>query len=240
MRSDNLDDDPVADLARRVKILEKGNNLGYSSISEGSLRVASVEGLIVEGSERVTGLLLVDGTLQVTGTESVTGTLVVSGGQIITGTFRIDGETTINGHTVINGTTDIEGHTTFNGPTDIIGALGLSGSMTVKPGGGIDVQNGTVKVGSMRLDPNVSSGAMVFSNGAQVFTNGDTIQVYKGNGVVQLSDTEAKLQLGGAAIVIDAEGIHFYGAVFAHNLPTIEADANAVADDDGRLGKTAG
>jgi hypothetical protein len=227
MRSDDPDADPLVELEKRVRRLERGSNLGYSSISEGSLRVASMEGLIVEGSERVSGLLLVGGTLTVTGVESITGTLIVSGGQVITGTFRIDGETTINGHT------------TFNGPTDIIGALGLSGTLTVKPGGNIDVQNGTVKVGSMTLDPNIASGAVVFSNGAQVFTSGDSIQVYKGNAVVQLQGDSAKLQYGGTAIVIDEAGIHFYGPVIAHNLPTIEADANAVAGDDGRLGKTA-
>lgn len=150
MRSDNLDDDPLVDLQRRVKILEKGNNLGYSSISEGSLRVASADGLIVEGSARVSGILLVTGTENVDGTLSVSGHLIVSGDMtvsgptVITGTFRIDGETTINGRTVVNGDMDVNGKSVFNGDMDVNGALDLSGTLTVTGGG--KIQAGVVVI----------------------------------------------------------------------------------------------
>lgn len=220
-RSVNRDD--MIDLFKRVEKLERMAPTGQSSVTSGQFRIASVDGLLVEGQGRVTGILVVDGTLQVTGTESISGTLIVSGGQIITGTFRIDGETTINGHTV------------FNGPTDIIGALGLSGTLTVKPGGNIDVQNGTVKVGTaMTLDPNVSSGAVVFSNGSQVFTDGGSIQVYLGNGAVQVSDDGASMTVGGTGVIVtSADGVRvndvalfqnratFEGKVFASGLPLL-------------------
>lgn len=161
---------------------------------------------------------LADAAFEWVGTFDLTGTFTAIGRSIFRGPVEITGE---------EGTLDVTAETILRSLTKVLGDLRVE-------------EDGKVYIGTaMVFDPSVESGAIVFQNGAQVFTNGDTIQVYLGNGVVSISNTEAKLQLGGTAIVVDEDGIHFYGPVIAHNLPTIDEDANAVADDDGRLGKTA-
>ena len=159
--------DPWAEIRRladRVRRLESATPLQNASISRGALRVVSAEGLIVEGSSRVSGTLIVSGTFEMDGTQNLTGTLVVSGDTTITGDVTISGDFAVTG-------------------------------------------GGRIIVGSaMTLDPSVASGAIVFANGAQVFTDATTIQVYKGNGVASVSNTEAKIQVGGAAISVDATG----------------------------------
>ncbi len=136
---DDVDEDPYFDLVRRVEKLERAAPTGFSSVTRGTFRIASMEGLKVEGSERVTGILIVDGTLQVTGTETVSGTLVISGGQIINGTF------------VINGTTTVNGATTFVGDVHITGTATLTGTLAVTGGG-------QVQIGLMVLSPALSGG----------------------------------------------------------------------------------
>jgi hypothetical protein len=161
---------------------------------------------------------LAEAVFEWVGTFNLTGTLTAIGRSIFRGPVEITGE---------DGTLDVTAETILRSLTKVLGDLRVE-------------EDGKIYIGTaMVFDPTVESGAIVFQNGAQVFTNGDTIQVYLGNGVVSISNTEAKLQLGGTAIVVDEDGIHFYGPVIAHNLPTIDEDANAVADDDGRLGKTA-
>lgn len=140
----------LSDHERRLRRLERSPQIGFTSIDEGSLRVASADGLIVEGSARVSGVLLVTGTENVDGTLSISGHLIVSGDMnvtgptVISGTFQVDGETTINGHTVVNGNMDVNGQTVFNGDMDVNGALDLSGTLTVTGGG--KIQAGVVVI----------------------------------------------------------------------------------------------
>ena len=90
-------------LARQVRALSTQSPLGNSAITSGALRVASAEGLIVQGSARVTGVLNGDGTITwsgpwnlvgdgiITGDTQITGALTVeSGGSITAGSLRID------------------------------------------------------------------------------------------------------------------------------------------------------
>lgn len=135
LNSDNV----IQDLLDRVAALERNAPSGHTSVSTGQFRIASIDGLLVEGQERVTGILVVDGTLQVTGTQTVSGTLVVSGGQIITGVFTVNGVTTHNGQTI------------FVGDVDITGVVNLTGTMNV-------VAPGQIKVGDLIISPTVADG----------------------------------------------------------------------------------
>lgn len=145
MKLDDPNEDRYDALARRVEALEKAAPAGFTSITRGTFRVASIDGLLVEGQERVTGILVVDGTLQVTGTQTVSGTLVISGGQIINGTFVINGTTTVNGNSTYVGDVNITGILNITGTTNLTGTMNVTGG-------------GQIKVGDLTIAPTVASG----------------------------------------------------------------------------------
>lgn len=145
---DNPAQGELRDLLRRVRQLEAGSPLGNSSITRGALRVASPEGLIVEGSEKVTG------TLDITGTLTISGILNADGTITLTGPVTMTGETNLNGPTTLNGDTTQQGPFHVKGDTDITGDTALNGNMTVGAGG-------KIKVGGMTLDPAVSGAGTV-------------------------------------------------------------------------------
>lgn len=141
-------------------------------------------------------------------------------GSIVTrGPFTNEGKFTNTGELEQNGSTRLNGPVAIAGRTEVSNDLIVQGS-------------GSVAVGSaMALDPNVSSGAIVFSNGAQVFTDGSTIQVYLGNGVVQISNSEARLQLGGNAVRVTGDGVSVFGGLQVAALPAASGTTFAVRVD---------
>lgn len=132
----------------------------------------------------------------------------VTGLQVVDGTLRITGTLEVDGQVVGSGTFTFDGPAVFKNTVELRNLLTVLGA-------------GKIKAGNITIDPTVSGGAIVFQNGAQVFTDASTIQVYKGNSVVQISDDYAKLQYGGNVIQIDQNGVLLSG------LPTItRANAN--------------
>lgn len=182
-------------IVRRLSRLESGAMLENASITSGRLRI-------------IGGTLRVDsgGSVVIVGTLSIDGATTVTGSFKVTGPWRLEGDGTITGNVVGSGTL------TWNGSWNLNGAGKIAGNVDVT--GNLDVQGaGRVKVGGMTLDPTIAGGAVTFPNGAQVFTNGSTIQVYLGNGVVQVSDAEVKMQLGGTSLRLTSG--HIYGAGMA-------------------------
>ncbi|MET0716417.1 MAG: hypothetical protein ABWY57_16040 [Mycetocola sp.] len=141
---DRLDVDEIPDIFRRIRRLECGANLGFASITRGSLRVASNEGLIVEGSMKVSGFSIITGTERVIGLLEVLGDLVASGTISLTGPTDITGAVDITGDMHIDGTTELTKTLTVNSPGKIIVAGGASpltlesGEMSFGTGGAID------------------------------------------------------------------------------------------------------
>lgn len=182
--ADDLSDDSreILNLKRDVRRLQAARPLENASVTNGRLR-------------------FIGGTLRVDsgGRAEIVGTLQVDGSTIVTGTFRLEGAWTFTGNGTITGNVTIAGKLTQNGPWEFVGAGKITGNVDVT--GTIRVlAGGKIQVGNIVIDPTISGGAIAFANGAQVFTDGSTIQVYKGNGVAQISDTEAKLQLGGTSL----------------------------------------
>jgi len=105
--------------------------VGHTSITRGGLRVASEEGLTVQGSQRVTGRLFVTGYEEVSGQLHITGSLVVSGNADVTGPMDVRGPLTVRGSTTFVGPLDVEGSTTFVGPLRIEGEVDVTGPFTV-------------------------------------------------------------------------------------------------------------
>ena len=146
---DNLEDhrQEFADIKRRLRELETTSPLGFSSITRGQLRVASPEGLLVEGSARVSGVLDGDGTLHWTGTVKLDGPVS------IVGTVTRSGNETATGTTALNGTTDLNGPTTITGQTTVQGDLDVTGGGTIQAGA-VEISpasGGRVTVGDLTL-----------------------------------------------------------------------------------------
>lgn len=179
----------IIDIKRELARLKSGALLENASVTNGRLRF-------------IGGLLLIDsgGTLQVVGHFNGDGDFVWSGPWAFTG----EGE--ITGNVDLTGNLDVvdEGRITIG---DILIEDGViyvgTGSAQIT----IDGATGKITAGNMAMDPTVSGGALTFANGAQVFTDGDTIQVFLGNSVVQVSDSYARLQYGGNVFQLDGDGV---------------------------------
>ena len=151
MMIDNLNDNrqEIRDLMRRVSQLERQSPIGFSSITRGSLRVASPEGLIVEGTARVTGILTGDGTFDWDGTIKLDGPVQIVGTVTRSGNETATGTTTLNGTTNLTGQTTITGATTVQGDLDVTGGGTIqAGAVTITPAGGGEVQVGTLTISS--------------------------------------------------------------------------------------------
>lgn len=161
------------------------------------------------------------------------GLRVYDGGwiRIINGGLQVIGSAIIEGLLEITGQLTGSGQFLWTGPWELRGAGKITGNVTVEG-------NGKVRVGSMLIDPTVGGGSIVFDNGAQVFTNGDSIQVYKGNGVLQVTNSGASVNWGGNAVTVDGDGLRgTVGAV--RSIGGTGHPANSVVLDSNRYFRVA-
>ncbi|PRB14459.1 hypothetical protein [Microbacterium sp. MYb62] len=179
----------LSGLRQRVRELETGTPQQSMSITEGRMRF-------------IGGLLRIDSG----GRVEIVGFLQIQGQADIIGPVTISGDTHSTGEWTQVGPWHLNGDGSIAGDVDITGDLNLLSDLIVS-------SLGRIKVGGMTFDPSIAGGAVTFPNGAQVFTNGSTIQVYLGNGVVQVSDSEVKMQLGGTSLRLTSG--HIYGAGMA-------------------------
>lgn len=194
----------IKDLYREIARLKSGAFLENSSISNGRMRF--IGGILkLDSGATLDG----DGTFRWRGVGSIAGNWeVLEGGVIKVGGVLIS---PIGGGRIMVGA----------GPNGLIldGGAGSFTNGNVKIEGGkitvgvgaaqvtIDGATGRISAGDVTLDPTVSGGALTYANGAQVFTDADTIQLFKGNSVVQVADGYAKLQHGGDVVQLDDEGL---------------------------------
>lgn len=112
-----------------------------------------------------------------------------------------DGNLNVTGTATVGGTLAVTGTENVAGTLNVDGNLNVSGTAQVTDGG-------TLRVGSMVLDPNIGSGAIAFDNGAQVFTSGDSIQIV-GPGqsfVVQVESDQAWIGQSGRNFRVTGDG----------------------------------
>lgn len=189
-RPDKIGGD-FANRARQTRRLTTQAPLGYSSISEGSLRIASNEGLIVQGSAKVEGWLIV------TGTERVTGLLE------ILGTLRAAGVIEFTGPVTITGATSIEGETTISGDTDIAGDVELNGKITIPGDEPITLES-------------VGGVAMIVAGGGRLrgASDGINLQAPGGGSVFAAAGAimGAGLTMGSNQIGVYPDGVRVFGA----------------------------
>ncbi|MDR6868156.1 hypothetical protein J2Y69_002767 [Microbacterium resistens] len=141
-----------------------------------------------------------------------------------------------------------QGPTTFQGPVTITGPDGkltveketLLKALTRVLADLVIEEGGKAVIGNMVIDPTIGGGSVVFQNGGQLFSNADTVQLYLGNSVAQISDDYARLQHAGYVIEIDATGVKMSrGAVRAIS-GTGTPEGTLHQDDDGYLRRSDG
>jgi len=247
----NIDNNELKDLKDRVRRLESASPSGFTSITRGALRVASAEGLIVEGSERVSGTLrvtgteIVDGTLRITGTLTVQGPTTlggrttISGDTTVTGRFDVDGPVSIDGDLTINGMTKVNGDTTVAGPFHVDGDTDFDGRLTIRGdtslSGDLDVTDaGHIQVGDMRIGKDGGRGKVDFGTG-ELASNGTKIAIQSGPAIAGVGGGVADLTYGGNGFRVEAGG-----AIRIGDLPTTDAAPNLYLDNNNRLWRTSG
>ncbi|WP_091232654.1 hypothetical protein [Microbacterium sp. 3J1] len=206
---DNLGDVAAAlkSLIRRVRRLETATPLQNAAITRGSLRVASEEGLIVQGSALVNGLLSVLGRVRIHGLGLLEvlslidllgsmrvrggGTIdVESGGAIVVGNVRIqDGKIAVNGSAIV-----IDGAT---------GRISVNGNDIV-----IDGATGKITVNGGSSPATLEEGKMSFGTGGAVEadTSVGGVKMTAGDAVVNAGST-ASIRKGSSSIIVGASGI---------------------------------
>ncbi|WP_336633653.1 hypothetical protein [Microbacterium sp. MMO-79] len=139
MDRDRLDVSEMSEVWAAIDELRTSMMAGFTSITRGSLRVASEDGLIVEGTALITGLLRVIGRVLVQGL----GILEVSSLIDLTGMLRVLGEILVpDGGKITVGDIRIEGGKIYvgEGSNQIVidGASGtiIAGSMVITPDDG--------------------------------------------------------------------------------------------------------
>ena len=141
-------------------------------MSRGALEIRSAEGLIVNGSARISGVLNGDGTITWTGPAQFIGQLTV------------DGPTTVNGNSDFNGVVNIDGPLGVNGLAYLRGDTEVTGDLSLLAGG-------RLKAGVLEIGPGLGGG------GGGVFSSGDLFLTASGANAVRLSNT----RIGGDLVV---------------------------------------
>lgn len=149
----------VADLLRRIRILETTQPMGYSAVSEGRSRFAGNESVLVQGSGKVEGWWIVTGTQRVTGLLEGSGTLDWTGPWFLRGPGQIAGDVDLTGALRVLGPWDLQGKGQIKGDVDITGALDVKNRIVLGP-------TGYIEAGTVRIDRGGNYGGRISSTGA--------------------------------------------------------------------------
>lgn len=208
-------------LWKRVERMERGAPIGFSSVSRGALRITSDEGLIVQGSASVSGILKGVGQMLWDGIATFTGAFTSKG------TTRFEGDTSQVGPFHITGNTDQTGTYTVNSPGKII--VAGSNAMTLgvgafgQPGVGFATGGGVT---------GFTGGALLHGGTAGVgcIVNGTTSQLASGSNYVSVTATDTSV----------TGPFRTTGVVNLNSLPSVSATGktpNVWIDTNGKLWK---
>jgi hypothetical protein len=247
----------IEKLWKRLERLERGAPIGFSAVSRGALRILSEEGLIVEGSARISGILDGDGELIWSGDISFTGPFTIDGvttqngeytvngawhligdGDIagdvnMTGLFDLTGDATLAGMVDITGTLKVSGPSEFSSTLAIKGATTLEADLNVKPGGKVIVEGAQ----SITLSSVGGTAMMRFSDGPRVWSasGGGRLDAGANTGIV-LSTAEAAILRSpdtAKAVAVSDTGTRIFGDIYLNDLPAKSGvTANVFADPD--------
>jgi hypothetical protein len=225
---DNLNANELARLVKRIERLEAAAPVGFTAVSRGALRIVSDEGLIVEGSARISGVMTGDGTLLWTGPITFTGPFTINGATTQNGEYTVDGDTTVNGDFDVVGTWDLQG----NGK--ITGNVGMTGVLTIQTGG-------AVKVGTVTLGITSNGRPGLDFDGATLTENNDRLAMESGGvggAVAGVAPTFAVVAFSENSVVASGDRVTVRGPLYAPDLRTISGvSSNMVQDPEtGEIG----
>lgn len=208
---DDVNASVLRKLMQEVRELRVKVNAGFSSITRGSLRVASEEGLIVQGSALINGLLSVLGRVRIHGL----GILEVLSLIDLLGSMRVRGGGTINveaGGAVLVGNVRIEdgkirvgsgGQIVIDGAT---GRISVGGNQII-----IDGSTGKITVNGMVIDP-ADGGSITFPGGSRLRADvGNGVQLQTGGTKVSVQDSYVQLTIGTRSIILNSGGHRLSG-----------------------------
>lgn len=190
MLIDNLADPqaPVEEIKTRLDTVETQAPMGYSSVTDGQIRIASPEGLWVEGE----GGIKLDGRMDANGVIDVTGTLTVRGVEGAGGVFTAEGTNTLSGTNLLSGPTRVTGTLDIEGATTVTGAFSTSeGGVTL--GGPVKITDTLDVTATTTLGGNTTIGGTLEISGATTVKN-----AFKTEGNTELGGT---LSISGATTV---------------------------------------
>ncbi|PPG25965.1 hypothetical protein C5E10_18010 [Pseudoclavibacter sp. RFBG4] len=222
------------ELARRVKRHGTQNPAGDTSVTEGTFRVASDEGLIVEGSERITGVWFLDGVGEVTGSLSIfggpdgAGSLFASGTVDFEGVFTAAGKNTLSGENLLSGPTKITGAFEIEGATKVTGTFETAEG-GVKLGGPVEITDTLDVTAKTKLGGDTTiEGALDISGETTVNASLTVKQSLKTEGDTELGGT---VTISGAATLeatLTVDGAIVAGGVrIESNKITVSAGSNS-------------
>uniref|UniRef100_UPI0012EC1CC1 M23 family metallopeptidase n=1 Tax=Gulosibacter molinativorax TaxID=256821 RepID=UPI0012EC1CC1 len=205
------------DTNRRVRDLEAGSPIGFSSVERGGLRIASDQGLLIEGQGLVTGLFDVTGTLSGSGTLDWSGTSKFTGQTNVVGPLDVSGLSDFTGNMGISGDMDVSGDADFTGAvharsfvvegSDSYVQMGESGfalmNGSLSGGGatfaitlnknGVSFNEGTIKMGALELAASANNYHVLVLNEAdnKVYLGPTVGGIGTGPGPINPGDPEA-------------------------------------------------
>lgn len=219
---DNLNTGELADLIRRVRILENRTTLNNAAIGRSGMEVydggtinVSSGTLLVNGLASITGTFQVAGGSTFTGQVAISGPLTISGNTSVSGQFTVTGPTKLNGQTDIGGNTSVTGDLTVTGPTKLNGKTDIGGNTTVTGDlgvkGPLDV-TGTMDIkgkSTLQNDLTVQGGGRI-KVGANMTLNpaagGGTVEFANGASIAS-SGTDLKMNASGAALSLGTQAV---------------------------------
>lgn len=170
-RIDNVNTSEIQDILRRLRQLETRSPGGNTSVTEGRLRIAGPDSLLVEGSGRVSGQLYIDGLEVVSGELRVTGTFNMDGDANVSGTMDVSGPLTVQGNTTFIGPMRVEGKSDFIGMMVVQGESQFVGEMSIE--GPVTITGQTTVTGELIVQGDVEFTGKTILNGDTEF-NGNT------------------------------------------------------------------
>lgn len=179
-RDDSSLEAMVRELQRRIRVLETQAPVGFTAVSRGALRILSAEGLIVEGSARVGGLLAVTGTETVDGRLEGSGVLDWSGAVWLRGSVMIPGNLTGVGTLLWSGPWELRGNGSITGNATILGTLAVNGAATLN--NDLTLGSGRIVAGSIVIDKNggyggrLTAATLLFDTASALFTGTATAE----------------------------------------------------------------
>ncbi|MEF2979112.1 hypothetical protein [Subtercola sp. YIM 133946] len=241
---DFVDGNRLAEMVRANKRQDNAAPVGYTSVSDGSLRILSPEGFYVggEASAVVHGLLEVLGTLNLSGSFlltgnttasgawaqsgslTLTGPFTVEGNTSMTGNFTSTGEFTLTGPFHVNGPTDVNGTLTINGVSTFIGDESHTGNISLTGNLSVDT-GGSITAGVVKIDNGGSYGGRIYSPATLEL---DALEVI-------VSELTSNDHIYASANIESDTDVIAYGSLKSPNIGTTTTTSNVVVDSSGKL-----